>query len=156
MHTKLLSFFTSTGTSCRYLGFDFTFLVRMQYCLSMIQVSGACSRSAGLSHFDILGPHRCIVPNVRTYLKARTCSKKLFPWRPLGVENPGPRNWQDRVKSTGGTPHWRAQYEWLETRYKYLHDRRTVVARREKQRTGYHKQLRRWPMLYKGRKRRRL
>lgn len=89
----------------------------------------------GLSHFDI-------APNVRAYLKARTRNKKLFPWRLLGVENPGPHNWQDRVMSRGGPLDWRAQYNWLEARYKYLHGRRTVVAR--------------WPMLSKGRKRRRL
>lgn len=100
--------------------------------------------------------YRCIAPNVRAYLKARTRNKKLFPWRPLGVENPGPHNWQDRVKSRGGTPNWRAQYDWLEARYKYLHDRRTVVARCAKQRSGYLKQRKWWPMLSKGRKRRRL
>jgi hypothetical protein len=37
---------------------------------------------------------------------------------------------------------------------RYLHDRRTAAARPEEQRTGHHKQRRRWPMLSKGRKRR--
>jgi hypothetical protein len=46
----------------------------------------------GLAHFTILGPYGCIVPHVRKCLKARTQQKKLFPWRPLGSENPGPRN----------------------------------------------------------------
>jgi hypothetical protein len=41
----------------------------------------------GLSHFDILGPYRCIAPDARA-LKARTRSKKLFPWRPLGGRIP--------------------------------------------------------------------
>lgn len=110
----------------------------------------------GLAHFDIIGPHRCIAPSVRKHLKARTRNKKLFPWRPLGVENPGPCKWQHCVKYRVGTPDWQSQFEWLDARYRYLHDRRTVAARCEKQRTEYHKRKRRWPMLSKGRKRRHL
>ncbi len=46
----------------------------------------------GLSHLTISGPHRCIAPRVRAWLKARTHKKKLLPWQLLGVENPGPNN----------------------------------------------------------------
>jgi hypothetical protein len=59
-----------------------------------------------LARFDILGPHRCIAPKVREYLKGMTRNKRLFPWRPLGVENPGPRKWQHRVKYRVDTPDW--------------------------------------------------
>jgi hypothetical protein len=46
----------------------------------------------GLPHFTISGPHRCIAPKVRAWLKARTHKKSLLPWQPLGVENPGLNN----------------------------------------------------------------
>jgi len=65
--------------------------------------------------------HRTQSPSM---LKARTRKKKFFPWQPLGVENPGPNN-----RTAFVTP-WQQQYEWLNARYKYLHDRETVAARR--------------------------
>lgn len=108
----------------------------------------------GLARLDIRGPHGCIASKVRAHLKSRTHSKKnLFPWHPLGIENPGPSGWTDRVKR-GGVPDWQAQFEWLEARYRYMHDRETVAARRERQRAGYHKRRRRWPMLSKRKKKR--
>jgi hypothetical protein len=106
-----------------------------------------------LARLDILGPRGCIAPDVRAHLKSRTRKKNLFPWRPLGVENPGPSDWENRVKY-GGIPDWRAQFEWLGARYEYKHDRETVAARRAKQRAGYHKRRRRWPMLSKRRRKR--
>lgn len=87
----------------------------------------------GLAHLAITGPRGCIEPQVRKYLKARTHKKKFVPWRPLSVENPGSRNWIDIVNYRGQAP-WREQYEWLDARYKYLHDRETVTMRRIKQR----------------------
>jgi hypothetical protein len=105
-----------------------------------------------VARFDIVGRYSCIAPDVRRYLKARTSSKKLFPWRPLGIENPGPRKWQDRVKHRNGVPEWQTQYEWLDTRYKYLHDRRTVAARREKRQIEDRKRKQRFPLISKRRK----
>ncbi|KAH7363942.1 hypothetical protein BKA65DRAFT_489972 [Rhexocercosporidium sp. MPI-PUGE-AT-0058] len=86
-----------------------------------------------LPRLIIRGPHGCITPEVRKHLKARTHTKKLFPWRPLGLEN-------------------EEQYQLLDSRYKYLHDRETVTERRKMQRNAYHKRRRRWPMLSKWRK----
>ncbi|PSS18330.1 hypothetical protein M430DRAFT_237893 [Amorphotheca resinae ATCC 22711] len=108
----------------------------------------------GLPRLEVVGPRRCISPLVRKYLKARTRSQRLFPWRPLGVENPGPKEWTALVKDRSGIPRWQAQFEWLEARYKYLHDRETIAARCKEQRTTYRKQLNRWPMLSKRRRRR--
>lgn len=105
----------------------------------------------GLAHLTILGPRRCIVPKVRTWLKARTHKKKLFPWGALGVESPGPNNWINRIKYRDDLPQWQQQYEWLDARYKYLHDRETVATRRVTQRFAYYKRRRRWPMLSKRR-----
>ncbi|KFY03928.1 hypothetical protein V490_00044, partial [Pseudogymnoascus sp. VKM F-3557] len=67
-----------------------------------------------LAHLTILGPRRCIVPTVRKWLKARTHRKKLFPWVALGVENPGPNNWINRLKHQEVLPYWQQQYEWLD------------------------------------------
>jgi hypothetical protein len=44
-----------------------------------------------LPHLDITSPRLYVSPQVRKYLKAQTRSKRLFLWRPLGVENPGPK-----------------------------------------------------------------
>ena len=99
-----------------------------------------------LPHLTIRGPHSCIAPEVRKHLKARTHTKKLFPWRPLGLENVGGRKWS-------GQTTWQEQYQLLDSRYKYLHDRETVTERCKRQRNAYHKRRRRWPMLSKRRKR---
>jgi len=99
-----------------------------------------------LPHLTIRGPHGCITPEVRKHLKARTHMKKLFPWRPLGLENVGGRKWS-------GQTTWQEQYQLLDSRYKYLHDRETVTERCKRQRNAYHKRRRRWPMLSKRRKR---
>ncbi|CZT10240.1 uncharacterized protein RAG0_14773 [Rhynchosporium agropyri] len=95
-----------------------------------------------LPHLIIRGPYGCITPEVRKHLKARTRTKKLFPWRPLGLENVGGRKWSSQMT-------WGEQYQLLDSRYKYLHDRGTVTERRNMQRNAYHKQRRRWPMLLK-------
>jgi hypothetical protein len=42
----------------------------------------------------------------------------------------GPSYWADGVKY-GGIPDWRAQFEWLEARYRYKYDRETVAQRQE-------------------------
>ncbi|KFY99001.1 hypothetical protein V500_01494 [Pseudogymnoascus sp. VKM F-4518 (FW-2643)] len=60
----------------------------------------------GLAYLTILGLRRCIVPEVRKWLKARTHRRKLFPWAALGVENPGPNNWTNRLKYQDDLPHW--------------------------------------------------
>ena len=104
-----------------------------------------------LRHLTILGPHGCIASDVRRCLKARTHKKKLFPWRPLGLESIRGdwRNCQGQGKS-------QEQYELLDSRYKYLHHRETVTKRHEKQRNAYHKRRQRFPMLSKRRRRRRV
>ena len=108
-----------------------------------------------LPRLTILGPRGCISSQVRRILKSQTRKKKLFPWRPLGLENPGGKVWADNIKQQGRMD-WEKQYNWLDARYKYLHDRRTVSARREEQRRAYHKRRRRWPMLSKRTGRRRV
>lgn len=52
------------------------------------------SKIRNLPHLTILGPRGCIAPEVRKCLKARTHMKKLFPWRPLGLENAGGSDWR--------------------------------------------------------------
>ncbi|CZT53335.1 uncharacterized protein RSE6_14829 [Rhynchosporium secalis] len=98
-----------------------------------------------LPRLIIRGPYGCITPEVRKHLKARTRTKKLFPWRPLGLENVGGRKWSSQMT-------WEEQYQLLDSRYKYLHDRETVTERRTMQRNAYHKRRRRLPMLSKWKK----
>jgi len=93
-----------------------------------------------LPHLTIRGPHGCITPEVRKHLKARTRTKKLFPWRPLGLENVGGRKWSGQMT-------WEEHYQLLDSRYKYLHDRETVTERRNMQRDAYHRRRNRYPML---------
>ncbi len=128
------------------------------YAVSSVDDPGIWSllKIRGLPYLTISGPRRCITPTVRAWLKAQTRRKKLFPWQPLGVENPGPNNWTALIKHRNDQPPWQQQHEWLDARYKYLHDRETVAVRRIKQRTAYHKRRRRWPMLSKRRKKDRL
>ncbi|KAH6712127.1 hypothetical protein BKA61DRAFT_691780 [Leptodontidium sp. MPI-SDFR-AT-0119] len=83
-----------------------------------------------LPHLTILGPRGCIAPEVRKHLKARTQTKKLFPWRPLGLETVGGRAWRGQMT-------WQEHYRLLDSRYKYLHDRETVTERRKMQRDAY-------------------
>lgn len=109
----------------------------------------------GLDRLTISGPHHCIASQVRAALKARTRKKNLFPWRPLGMENPGPQDWTASVKCDEDQALWQQQYEWLETRYKYLQDRETITARRTIQRASYRKRQKRLPMLSKRRRFRR-
>ena len=108
----------------------------------------------GLDHLTISGPHRCIAPQARAALKARTHRKKLFPWSPLGAENPGQSHGTALVERKGDQPPWQQQYQRLDPRYRYLQDRETVAARRAIQRAAYRKRQRRWPMLCKRRRRR--
>ncbi len=98
-----------------------------------------------LPHLTIRGPHGCIAPEVRKYLMARTHKKKLFPWSSLGLEKVGGRASRSQMTE-------QEQYELLDFRYKYLHDRKTVTERRTMQRNAYHKRRRRWPMLLKRRR----
>lgn len=93
-----------------------------------------------LPHLTILGPRGCIAPEVRKHLKTRTHTKKLFPWRTVGLEKVGGRAWRGQMT-------WQEQYELLNFRYKYLHDRKTVTERRNMQRDAYHKRRNRYPML---------
>ncbi|KAJ8058228.1 hypothetical protein OCU04_012424 [Sclerotinia nivalis] len=57
-----------------------------------------------LPHLKIRGPHGSIAPEVPKHLKARTHMKKLFPWRPLGLENVGGGDWKGQMT-------WQEQYE---------------------------------------------
>ncbi|KAL5318084.1 hypothetical protein ACEPPN_015188 [Leptodophora sp. 'Broadleaf-Isolate-01'] len=100
-----------------------------------------------LPHLTIRGPHGCITPEVRKYLKARTHKKKLFPWSPLGLEKVGGRASRSQMTE-------QEQYELLDFRYKYLHDRKTVTERRTMQRDTYHKRRNRYPMLSNRRRKR--
>ena len=52
---------------------------------------------------------------------------------------PGKCRWKglDTSSSRQGQAPWQVQYEWLETRYKYLHHRGIVTERRAKQRQAY-------------------
>ncbi|PVH70300.1 hypothetical protein DL98DRAFT_141250 [Cadophora sp. DSE1049] len=100
-----------------------------------------------LPHLTILDPRGCIAPEVRKHLKVRTQTKKLFPWRPLGLETVGGRAWTGQMT-------WQEQYKLLESRYKYLHDRETVTERRKLQRDAYHKRRNRYPMLSNRRRKR--
>ena len=100
-----------------------------------------------LPHLTIRGPHSCIAPEVRKHLKARTHTKKLFPWRSLGLEKVGGRAWRGEMT-------WQEQYKLLDSRYKYLHDRETVTERRKIQRDAYHKRRNRYPMLSNRRRKR--
>ncbi|KAH6675960.1 hypothetical protein B0J14DRAFT_587719, partial [Halenospora varia] len=114
------------------------------HAISSVDDPGVWSLSKihNLPHLTVLGPYGCIAPQVRKLLKACTRRKKFLSRRLLGVENPGAR---DVLLQ---------QYEEFDNRYKYLHDRQTVTARRIKQRAAYHKRRRRFPMLSKRRKRR--
>jgi hypothetical protein len=80
-----------------------------------------------LAYLTIHGPYRFIAPKVRTAVKARTGQKKLSTWRPLGMNDPGPQNWRTLINDQS---QWRRHYEWLDARYKYLHDQKTVPTRR--------------------------
>jgi len=93
-----------------------------------------------LPHRTILGQRGRIAPEVRKHLKARTHTRNLFPWRPLGLETVGGRAWTGQMT-------WQEQYKLLESRYKYLHDRQTVTERRKIQRDAYQKRRHRYPML---------
>jgi hypothetical protein len=106
----------------------------------------------GLSQLNILGPYGCIVPKVRSMLRTRTQKKRLFPWRPAGLENPWGGTRKNQINHESSSP-WQEYYERLDARYRYLHDRETVTARHMKQRTAYHRRQRRYPMLSKRRKR---
>ena len=75
-----------------------------------------------------------IDPVVRKALKTRLCWPATRQWRPIGLENPGPGDWTARVSRDGPGEEWERQYQWLDKRYKTLHDRRTVEARLKQQR----------------------
>ncbi|KAG9228960.1 hypothetical protein BJ875DRAFT_476148 [Amylocarpus encephaloides] len=62
-----------------------------------------------LPHLTITGPRGCIPSHVRRLLKAQTHKKKLFPWRPLGLENPGGSFWANNIKDQGRMD-WEEQY----------------------------------------------
>ncbi|KAH8587613.1 hypothetical protein B0O99DRAFT_393006 [Bisporella sp. PMI_857] len=133
----------------------------LRLCLSYVQAISSVDdpglwsllKLRNIPHLIILGPYGCIAPNIRKCLRTRTRKRKLFPWRPLGLENAGGKAWTDTVKHQGQAK-WQQQYGLLDSRYKYLHGRKTVAERRKNQRIAYHKRRRRWPMLSKGRKRR--
>lgn len=74
-----------------------------------------------------------IDPAVRKAVKTRLCWPATRQWRPIGLENPGPGDWTARVSREGPGEEWERQYQWLDQRYKTLHDRRTVEARLKQQ-----------------------
>ncbi|KAH6702146.1 hypothetical protein BKA61DRAFT_582315 [Leptodontidium sp. MPI-SDFR-AT-0119] len=75
----------------------------------------------------LTSPHGEICPAVRRALKERLCWPGSEPWRPTGLENPGPDDRLARVGRLG-------QYARLDQRYKSLHDRVTVNTRAREQR----------------------
>ncbi|KAH6691810.1 hypothetical protein BKA61DRAFT_584819 [Leptodontidium sp. MPI-SDFR-AT-0119] len=85
-----------------------------------------------------------ICPAVRRALKERLCWPGSEPWRPTGLENPGPDDWLARIGQQG-------QYAWLDQRYKVLHDRETVDARGRERRRSY---ARRYGVRHQARARR--
>jgi hypothetical protein len=86
----------------------------------------------GLVHLELVSDRGGISPPVRACLKRRTRRKKLFPWRPVGLENPGTKDWSACIQYRDGVPEWRAEFEWLDSRYKFLQDRETIARRSEK------------------------
>jgi hypothetical protein len=68
-------------------------------------------------------------PRLRKALKSRVRWSAAQPWRPLGFENPGPGDWQTRVRQNGLDLE-----QYLNYRYPYLHDRLTVDARAQERR----------------------
>jgi hypothetical protein len=93
LHMKPLSFSISIGTSCRYLGFDFTFLVRTRCRQSITQGSGACIVVSRLT---------CGHISKRAHVTRNSSHGGHSAWRTLGritgkiVSNP------EAVHQTGG------------------------------------------------------
>jgi hypothetical protein len=85
-----------------------------------------------------------ICPAVRKALKTRLCWPRSEPWRPTGLENPGPDDWLAHVGQL-------EQYAWLDQRYKFLHDRATVGNRAREQRRS---SARRYGVRHRGRSQR--
>lgn len=72
--------------------------------------------------------------DLRSCLQTRLGWQRSRQWTPIGTERTGIRDWQARVKQrpTGTMLEW--QWDWLEKRYNYLHDRETCNKRRIKMR----------------------
>lgn len=78
-----------------------------------------------------------IRPAVRHALQKRLRWPASRPWCPIGLENPGPGNWQTHVSQQGPGSVREEQYTYLDRRYKFLHDRVTADARVQEQRRVY-------------------
>jgi len=73
-------------------------------------------------------------PGLRKLLQRRITGWRnpVDRWEITGTENPGPGDWRDQVVDQGEGDLARQQWLWLDRRYHFLHDRRTVQERRAK------------------------
>lgn len=93
----------------------------------------------GLKNVIISAARGLVPPAVRSALRARLCWSQSRPWSPLGFEDPGPSNWLDRAYTyTTNTLEDRDEnrrvFLWLEQRYKFKDDRKTIQTRLQQQR----------------------
>jgi hypothetical protein len=65
------------------------------------------------------GRRGSVDPQIRTILQGRTRWASDCPWTPLGSENPGPNDWRERVRPRSRIEINRAQYTWLDRRYRF-------------------------------------
>jgi hypothetical protein len=91
----------------------------------------------GLQAFILTAPAGTVRPAIRRALQLRLCWSITRSWRPTGLENPGPGDWRRRVQYDVGDDRHQKEWEWLDQRYRALHDRPTVEARIKKRRRSY-------------------
>jgi hypothetical protein len=119
-------------------------LQRLQICVQSYPPFGIDSpgvwsllKTRGLQAVIISSRRGEVQPAVRRALQTRLCWPTSRRWRPLGFENPGPGDWHTHVSQEGPGDEWERQYDYLEQRYKTLHDRQTVDARLKQQRKSH-------------------
>jgi hypothetical protein len=75
-----------------------------------------------------------IDPAVRQVLQRRLRWGTYHHWAPTGLENPGPGDWKARINPHTPGSKTQKQHAYLAMRYKFLHHRLTVDARRRENR----------------------
>jgi hypothetical protein len=88
----------------------------------------------GLEKFYLKAPRFKIPKRLTQVISKRVQWPPTRLWQPIGTENPGPGDWEAAVRVREGQDLVQAQFAHLEQRYRYLHDRSTVVARRQHRR----------------------
>jgi hypothetical protein len=86
----------------------------------------------GLRGFILTARSGVVRRDVRAALDRRTSWSTRRPWRPVGIEAPGPTPGNTWTQLVPHNPLHRIQddqAQWLEERYKWLHDRREKAAR---------------------------